>query len=285
MKCLPALIALWSLVTGEPRVLNEQSQWFKAEGATRGIVLLAHGLNMKPSKMDTLAQFFQSQGLDVYRIALSGHRGDLQEMRNTTQGQWLREGLEFYNEARNEARTKNVPLYLVGFSLGGLLYEDLMNYVPTNSQEKVIFDKAVLFAPAITVRTRSKLIKLTQIFNPQRMILSLSPLEYRANPEGTSVGAYKALFSTISDLHGKKFEESNIPTLVFIDPQDELVSYKGILKVKEKAGLNQWNIQEVSNRESTLENPMHHIITDDKAVGAVQWRIILDFIRQHLQIK
>jgi len=285
MKCISIVFFLMSfmsqssaqqIVVEGALQLNEKSQWFEVAHQSKGVILLAHGLNMKPSKMDSLSKFFHSEGYDVYRIALSGHRGDLQEMREVTKEKWKTESLQHYEEAKKLALSKAVPLYFVGFSLGGLLYQELIN-----TETHIIFERVVLFAPAISMHARTQLLKAVRIFKPQLMIFSMSPIEYRANVEGTSVGAYNVLFNAISNLRMQNFKASNIPTLLFIDPKDEVISYKGIMKIKNQFQLDQWNLVEVTNSSSTLSQSMHHIITDEAAVGTSQWNIIKDLIRQH----
>ncbi len=226
--------------------------------------------------MDPLARFFQAEGFDVYRIALSGHRGNLQEMRNVTTVKWRSESLHYYNEAKKRALQKGLSLSLVGYSLGALIYEELMN---SNSQ--IVFDRAILFAPALSLRLSSHLLSTVRILNSQTMITSFGPIDCRANVEGSSVGAYNALFDNLSSLSGLHFKASNIPTLFFIDPKDELISYSGILKIKNQYSFNNWNIVNVSNLQTTRTNTLHHYIIDESGVGEVQWNEMKNLMRAH----
>ena len=55
---------------------NANRIWFSPAEEPRGVVLLIHGLNLLPVKMDALAKSLNTLGLLVYRPTLQGHDKD-----------------------------------------------------------------------------------------------------------------------------------------------------------------------------------------------------------------
>lgn len=253
---------------------------FQSTTKLKGIAIVAHGLNTKPAKMDSLVHFLQEQGLRVIRISFSGHRGlseDSSVMGNLRSDLWLKEAFLAYCFAKKEAN--GLPIYYFGYSLGGLIGEDLLNQ---NLKEKIELKKVVLFSPAIATRDVVSLIKLAAPLGRGLKIPSHSPEAYQAN-SSTSIAAYLSLFHMKRDLKKSEMKASNIPTLILIDPKDELVSERKINKIKTKQNLDQWKIEEISNSGSTLEKSYHHLVIDEDAVGKDQWEKMKNSIEGFLK--
>ena len=95
---------------------------------------------------------------------------------------------------------------------------------------------------------------------------------------GTPFAAYNAGLRSIKNLeHEGLAGLDSIPTLIFIDPQDELVSEIGIWKMLQKANLKNWEIVEVNKKGFP-----HHLIIDELSVGKEQWHIIAQKMLNHL---
>ncbi len=234
---------------------------------SRAVILLAHGLNNKPSIMSPLGEILNQAHYDVVRVSLKGHQGPIENMKKVQVSDWQNEGYLQYCQAKLLSEQKKIPLYLVAFSLGGLVYEELLNELNT-----VQFSKAVLFAPAITTRPFVRLIKfLSLIKSPETIISSWAPKNYRAQ-SGSSLGAYQALFELEDRLEKSNWEKSNFPTLVFIDPQDEVVFAEKLQKNIKRFGLNYWKIQELSTKDSQLKPRYHHLIIDQDSLGEKKWQ-------------
>jgi esterase/lipase len=82
----------------------------------KGIIIVVHGLNTKPSKMGddntngTLVKLFLDEGYHVYRIILPGHEGAIEEMQNVNAQGWLNSALTQYREAAKIAHENNIPI-------------------------------------------------------------------------------------------------------------------------------------------------------------------------------
>ena len=81
--------------------------------------------------------------------------------------------------------------------------------------------------------------------------VSLSPHVIRLRPAAhsrTPIAAYNALFETLDHFESHLGPRLNLPTLVVMDPGDELVSLGGIRKLAETHNLDQWRFHPVQIR-------------------------------------
>lgn len=249
--------------------------WETDAAAPRGVVLVVHGLNLKPSKMGspdadgTLVHLLLAAGWHVYRVTLHGHAGGVEEMRSVTRADWLRGAYTQYNEAKAHAETARLPLYLLGFSLGALVYEVLMHEEPP-----VRFDKAILFSPALAIRPAAKsLLWLSPFSGDSAIIPSASPSAYRAQ-SGASIAAYKAVFGMEEELCAASFRNCDIKTIVFIDKDDEMIS-AGLLRERiARYKLTNWTIHEISASGGVIRPRYHHLLVDASCVSAAVWQYI-----------
>ncbi|GHV22158.1 hypothetical protein FACS189494_08590 [Spirochaetia bacterium] len=260
----------------------EAAKFFKTGDVSKGIVLLAHGLNVRPSKMGTpynegtLVHLFVNNGFDVLRITLSGHGSSIDEMKSVTAGLWLDDAFNAYLSAID---TGSIPIFLCGFSLGALVYEVLMNQennseIAADKKTPVVFKKAVLFSPAVAIKKSAhNILMLNTFIKDDSIIDSVSPAQYRAQ-KGASIAAYKSLFLLEADLIKYRFKQSNIPTLVFIDPNDELISHAGLQKHISEFSLTNWNLIKISNDGASIRPKYHHLLIDSKCVSSAVWKKI-----------
>jgi alpha-beta hydrolase superfamily lysophospholipase len=158
--------------------------WETNDKNPKGVIVVIHDLNVKPSRMgasetgETLIKFLLDSGYNIYRVTLAGHAGPIENMQNVIESDWLSDAYIQYCEAKIAAEHNNLPLYLLGFSLGALVFEHLMN---EDTATPVQFKKIILFSPAIAIKTTAKAILMPQPFaNDSSIINSVSPEEYRA---------------------------------------------------------------------------------------------------------
>jgi esterase/lipase len=255
--------------------------WKTAVLNPRGIVIIIHGLNVKPSKMGspqaegTLVKLFLDSGYHVYRVTLKGHGGPIEDMQNVTRADWVHDAYSQYCHAKTIAESEQLPLYLLGFSLGALVYEVLMN---EETAIPVQFEKVILFSPAIAIKSTAKTVLWLQPFtNDQSIIKSVSPEEYRAQ-SGTSIAAYKTVFNMEEALCADSFRNCNVNTIIFIDKNDELVSIKTLRERIIFFNLTNWKIYEVTNTGAVIRPPYHHLLIDNKCVSVSTWQYISDTI-------
>jgi alpha-beta hydrolase superfamily lysophospholipase len=259
------------------------SIWFKtSQLPPRSITIVAHGLNLKPEKMNSIVTVLNEGGSDVLRVSLKGHTGNEEEFKKVTRNEWIQNIFSAYKEARETADGLGIPLYFVGFSLGALINLDLMNSFPETAIE---YDRMILFAPALVVKNTSYLVKTFYIFGSNFVVPSAMNKSYRANEKGTPLAAYSALFDSISRLKKIGINQQNIPTLIMIDPKDELVSASGLREMIEENQLFKWRIFNIQKKNSQLKTNYHHLIIDEASVGLDEWTIIKNNIREHFRLE
>lgn len=242
---------------------KELSQWMDPKSEQeKGVILLAHGLNLRPSKMNTLSHVFSRHGYHVLRLSLAGHRGSLNEMKIVTRNLWLSEMKAHYCLALKKAQSKNLPLYFVGYSLGAAVLLDLLYHRELKNE----FRSLVTIAPAIQVHWYTRFPKLLAFFSKKIVIPSLNNKEYRMH-KGTTTAAYEALHNIIDQFEGELPKKLSTPVLVIMDPEDELVSLDKIEKMKKRNGLHHWEIFKVSLDQPEVEKEYHHLIIDPPTAG------------------
>ncbi len=234
------------------------------------ICMVIHGLNLKPSKMDWICKQLLNQGAIVINIELWGHGNNpinctdsinlekkMDQFKNVTWEKWMQDtkpALD-YIDLINE--NKNLPKYLFGYSLGGLVGASIEHEFDFS------FDKYFLFAPALEIKFSAKtLIQLFGLF-PKMVIASRAPEIYRDNI-GTPIAAYKALFYGIN--HFKKGNQNLNNCYIIVDKKDELVSTKKIMKL---ANTNNFTINIIQRKKTDCTYCNYkHLIIDENSLGS-----------------
>lgn len=95
-------------------------------------VVLIHGFNGEPADMAYLHEYLAARGVAVYTLRLRGHGGSKSDMRRHGAKSWLK-GVLNNVEVISGNHSK---LYIVGFSMGGLLAVNLLQRFKVN---KLVF--------------------------------------------------------------------------------------------------------------------------------------------------
>ena len=274
----------------EIRFNEDCVEWIKSIHPNRinGVALVIHGLNLRPEKMESIIALLTHSYIDVLNVSLRGHGKNYTQKANVDGSKarmetfkaisyklWTKETYRAYRLAGNRGREKQVPLFLIGFSLGGLMGATLFTSYPD-----VYFNRMVLIAPAIYIHNIYYIAKLFSSF-PRLVIPSFFIKSYCSN-RGTPVAAYNALFEGIEHFNKNMAQKLNVPTIIFINKQDELVSYRKIKRVIKNRGLNQWRLHPVKKHETGAERTMNHLIIDESSIGKEAWNEMREHILHHL---
>jgi alpha-beta hydrolase superfamily lysophospholipase len=269
---------------------DKSIRWYQANTnkKTNGVALVIHGLNLRPEKMEAIITILTDSGIDVLNLSLRGHgcnysdNGNhanpklrIETFKTVSYQVWIEETYRAYHLAKKRSKQKRVPLFFLGFSLGGLMGADLFAV-----HMDVHFDRMVLFAPALNLYGIYYAAKLFSPL-PNLVIPSLAPKSYRDN-DSTPVAAYNALFDTIEHFRENPNSRLNTPTLVFIAEKDELVSYSKLKRLVENEGLNQWKFHLIYKGKDAAKGMMHHLIIDEPSVGETVWKEIREAMLKHL---
>jgi alpha-beta hydrolase superfamily lysophospholipase len=267
------------------------TRWYKTKKGEKlkGVALMIHGLNLRPDKMQPIASKLTEFGIDVLELSLRGH-GDnythqddmaddearLDAFKAVSYPLWQNETDLAYIQVRKEAEQKNVPLFFIGYSLGALMGLDLFA-----SRPHVSYDRMVLFSPATKIHAIHYLGRVLSPFT-RLVIPSLGPESYLANRKGTPVAAYNALFDALKHFEKHASQKINIPTLVFIDEQDEFIPEWGLRKLIKEEKLDQWQLHIVQKGKDVRFGTFHHYIIDEYSVGKAVWEAMMNTAIRHL---
>lgn len=216
--------------------------------------------------METLINWLTSRGSDVYLIQLSGHSEKGIDIKNVTAALWQQEMLAGYTIAKQAAISQKLPLYFLGYSLGALLGQSMIGLTQKGSG----FDKQILLAPATAIRKRSYVLRFLFFFSKKMLLPSFTPQSFRAN-KALPLRIYQILFAEEKKLWSAKEPQLNIPTLILIDPKDELISHTKLLQWINQFKLSQYRVIAL---DSDLRNRMsqyHHLIINEQTMGSANW--------------
>ncbi|MEE9536565.1 MAG: alpha/beta hydrolase [Desulfobacterales bacterium] len=270
---------------------NSAIRWYKRKNSAKlnGVALVIHGLNGRPDKMESIIAEMTAAGIDCLNLSLRGHGENYSQLDNTDSAEarmqtfksvsyrlWRTEIYQAYQQVKIKSNRYRTCVFFVGFSIGGLLGVDLFT-----SNPYVKFDKMVLFAPALKMHNRNYLLKTVSPF-PGLVVPSFAPDSYLAN-KGTPMAAYNALFEASKHFEKNLDPKINVPTVIFIDKQDELISFSGLKSMIQKQNLDQWKLHPVKKDQTATVIEMHHIIIDEASVGKQMWKKIVDTTITHLK--
>lgn len=247
------------------KTTSEKSKWFHSESKneTMAVVLIAPGLNLLPSKMDSLASFLASKNCDVFRISLG-----------VNPKYWTDNFSDAYNIALEHAQIIQRPIFFLGFSLGALVG---VHYIIRHEEQQ--FCKIVLMAPATHTKPYTIIPAVLASIFPNGSLPSFNLENYRERPK-TTLLEYKKMRILQKELKNSlKNNVLNIPTLLITDPQDELVNSHKLTKF---AALNPlWTSLKLTNEGSLLPRKFHHLMIDSEAIGAAEWDKLLKHLTLH----
>jgi hypothetical protein len=105
-----------------------------------------------------------------------------------------------------------------------------------------------------------------------------APKDYAAN-RGTPIAAYNALFESISaGQREARRQAADAP--VFVDPKDELVSYKGLCALGEAPGSGLWTLVSTPKTLRKGRRDYHHLIIDEASLGSARWSDVVSHTKQ-----
>lgn len=230
----------------------------------RGAFLVIHGLNQRPTSMNPLCEYLRTLGFHTYRITLRGH----DQLSETTFSpeQWEHDVLNGYATLRT--RFPDLPIYVVGYSLGGLLATKTLDTHPNFAPHRMI-----LFAPGLSFRFLVQSGYLLQALPPLTIGLpNLSPTEYKRF-QNTPLFWYQNIFTlytgTREVTHPRRFRAT--PTIIFLNPTDELVSLSGIENwIEDNQIAESWKVIPV-HRTPLKPFVAEHIVIDEQSLGHEEW--------------
>jgi esterase/lipase len=261
-KWLLITLAFSSISRAAPAAeLGPCDSWIKATGAPKGVVLVTHGMNLKPACMDELAQVLAKVGYEVLRPAFTGHCGGNEKYLNVKAADWEADARRYHALAAAKAQALKKPLHLVAYSFTALIYQTMEKDLP--------FERRVYLAPPFSTKFWYPLLRWVAGTFPNLTYESKNITACAANVTSGARGflAMDHFLQRWQSGEGRRYEK---PILTFAEPNDELVSYDGLVTFS--ADKNNWQLERVTNKGSTLPKTYHHLIVDTPSLGAEEFR-------------
>lgn len=207
-------------------------------------ILIVHGLHEHCLRYTHVAEALNTIGLNVYTFDLRGHG----------QSEGPKVNIKSVDEYREDVETiyrsisKNIPFYILGHSMGGLIVTDFLLYNERNDIKGAILSGAALEVGEDISPLLRKIANLIGGILPnlptQKVdlnILTHDPAEIekcKNDPYlylgGTKAGLGKALLNRIEELK-PKFEFFNYAVLIMHGGDDKITNPKGSKELFEKA--------------------------------------------------
>ena len=230
-------------------------------------IVFFHGLNNNPTCFGPLVDHFKGLGYETELIILPGHGADRTETKK------YEDAIKAFDQSIK--RLEGLSYYAIAFSQGALY---LQLWLEKNQTHTPI--KQVLLAPALFLQ-RYKVIKiLLKILPSSFCFKSLSPKPFRRY-EIMNLWEYKTLFKGVSDFQ-KSRAAFKIPTLVLIDPKDELVNARTL-----KRELDKWNphfsVKFYERKYLKKGIARHHILFHPEYYEKDDWKKFTGLIKDFLE--
>lgn len=226
----------------------------------RAFMILVHGLNNKASSYGPIQELLKKEGISSLALTLKGHRSKKDSKELLTAADWEMD----LDLALCLAKKEKLPLYGLGYSLGGLL---IMN-------RDYEFEKMIFLSPAFEIRWYLKLFSYLTFLPDSWRIPSRNVKEYRSSPS-ISISHYKAIFKLVEDFYWRDLSRA----LFFVHPNDELLNTKNIA---ENARKHHANVFEVEPKEVTTSREFHHLLLDPASFGN-QWIFFQNQVQNFLK--
>jgi len=240
--------------------------WLAAKGKkTKGVMVVTHGLNLRPARLNEFAEFYAANGYEVLRPSFAGHckgAGDLLKIQPEF---WENDAQRFHALAKAKADELKVPLYLTAYSFSALIYQSMSNELP--------FAKRIYLAPALETHFWYPIVIFLINLWPIEFFRTLIPDGYFAQEYGgsRSVLAMNHFFAMWNQ---KRNALEKVPTLVWASLSDELVRGPKLkILAESRAG---WQFRELGVAGSTLPKSYHHLIVDSAALGPTEWKRVTE---------
>jgi esterase/lipase len=272
-KTILFLLLTWTSVSSA----IETDRWFSQKlEKSKGVILLMHGFNVKPSKMDTLGSTFASWGYDVYRPALSGHRERPGEMIRTSASQWVEETFRALMFIATLSK-HDTPVFFVGLSMNGLILNELLQKHP---EARRLIRKSVLISPAFAFRMYAQSPRLMPFLEDSFPLFS-EIREYDA--DFVTYGTFRSLLGLYDRNISQKLKYLTLPTLIFLHPKDAVINASKVMRLKDEFHMPTWQFVVLPATSDPEENTNRHMLIDEKTAGPHAWRTILDRTRKFLE--
>jgi pimeloyl-ACP methyl ester carboxylesterase len=218
-------------------------------------LILLHGLNNNLDCFFPLRDALNERGFDCVLVTLPGHGDDRDLGRN------LSSAIEDLD--RQLQPHLQEPYYVVGFSMGALLFQvwlEEKKRLPPKSQ--------ILLAPALKIK-RMKIVSALMRLLPGSLPLKSFMPEHGRRRSALYVWEYRTLIEGILAFKDRFLA----PTLILIDPKDELVDAQALKRLHSNTVFVE--------RPQLKGAGHHHLLFHPDYFTPEQWKDFLAFFASH----
>ncbi len=258
MKKFIFIVSLIISTNGLALNCNNATRKITFEGDVKGIVLIAHGLNLNPDKMETLGNYYKSQSISPLYIKLTGHTKET-NWKSVSKERWIKDFYIPLCQAYLSSKELKVPLYGLGFSLGAELIQHSIE------KFKAPFKSVTYIAPAFKTRWYTSFITLLFKVGFTFNLPSGNFVEYRAK-SSTGLLAYKSMWEINKDLTFR----DEVPKTILMDMRDELIDFYSTRDLCKK--WKNCTFVELKSKPTRNEKSIYHLAIDPSTLGQVMWK-------------
>jgi len=245
----------------------EKSRWYNLDDfKIKSIFIVVHGLNLKPSKMNDLITVLGKQHHGVLRLALMSDQDP-----TFTVNSWQQQAIDYYCLTINKAKKQKLAVSFLGYSIGASIGSLLVS-------QQYLFDKLILFAPALSLHWYSKIPERLPL--PKGVMLpSFNNKQYR-HFNGLKILTYQAQAKLRKNFSVKQLAIWP-KTLIFMREKDEIVSYQELSFFRDPSHQQITFITLDSLKRFSVRGK-NHLMIDKESLGDEQWSIVLKNIKGFL---
>jgi alpha-beta hydrolase superfamily lysophospholipase len=207
-------------------------------------LMLVHGLGEYCERYEHVIKAFNEIGVNVYTFDLRGHGHSTGERAFITNLDEYREDIE--NIYRSIP--KDLPFFVLGHSLGGLIVTHFLLFNKRNDVQGVILSGSALEAGEDVTPLKQKIIRLLAKVSPKIKTVKLNPNDlsrsketveaYKNDPfiyhDGGKAGLAVALLDGIA-LQKKRFNQFDYPVLIMHGGADKITNPEGSKSLYEQS--------------------------------------------------
>jgi alpha-beta hydrolase superfamily lysophospholipase len=232
-------------------------------------IVFFHGLNNNPECFSPFIEHFKNLGYQTDIIILPGHGDDRHEAPD------LKSALKAFDQSMK--KLQGTPYYAVAYSHGALY---LQLWLEKNQDYKPL--KQVLIAPAFYIYHQKMIEKLVRFLPGFMVIKSVAPRAFRRY-QFLNVKDYAVLIQGILAFQ-KTSSPFKIPTLVIIDPKDEVVDASAVKAEIEK--MNKSFLVQFFERKIVKKSlGRHHLLFHPEYFEHEAWKVFTGRIEAFLGIE
>jgi predicted membrane-bound dolichyl-phosphate-mannose-protein mannosyltransferase len=91
------------------------------------------------------------------------------------------------------------------------------------------------------------------------------------------------MFRIMKELRESALRGVDLPTLVFLNPEDEIVNHRLLIQWIDESRLSRWRVAFVRDLRPSISPSYHHLMIDQASMGAEAWTELATGIRDFLR--